>query len=361
MNNHFKSALSQIKAEGSLKIKTEKYLRTALYEEKNEKTLSFTKEGGIFMKKYIIAASILGLACVGSIGGYSYYKTPVNYISLDINPSIELGVNAFDKVVSVEGYNADGKTVLEGQNIINSGVKEAVSTLVKSASDNGFIADDGSTIVAVTAETDNATKATNLDNIASQGVDEAIKAKGKTAVVYTDNVALARREEAKKLDITPGKLNLIQKLQALDPTITVDQYKNAKVKDIMKKVVELSKEQQKLQGAEDKNTNTTIKDGTEKTDIFNEKIENAVNKSMEGNQKNDKKNSDKIYNKQEPAKPVTPTTPAKPVNPVIPAKPATIEDGAGKSDDKTVHDSSVKKVEVENGSDNSNKGKDDEE
>lgn len=302
MNNHFKSALSQIKAEENLKIKTEKYLRTTLYQEKNEKTLSFAKGRGIFMKKYIIAASLLFLVSVGSVGGYSYYKTPVNYISLDINPSIELGVNAFDKVVSVEGYNDDGKTVLEGQNVINSGVKEAVSTLVQSAADNGFIAADGSTIVAVTAETDNTSKATDLDKIASQGVNDAIKAKGKTAVVYTDNVALARREEARKLDITPGKLNLIEKLQALDPTITVDQYKNAKVKDIMKKVVELSKEQKKIQDDEDKNSNTSIKDGSEKSDKSHEKIENAVKKSTEGKQKNDKEeDSDKLDNRQAPA------------------------------------------------------------
>ena len=37
------------------------------------------------------------------------YFTPTATISIDINPSIELGVNRFNRVVSVEGaYNADG-------------------------------------------------------------------------------------------------------------------------------------------------------------------------------------------------------------------------------------------------------------
>ena len=30
--------------------------------------------------------------------------TPVSAVSIDVNPSIELGVNRFDRVVAVEGY-----------------------------------------------------------------------------------------------------------------------------------------------------------------------------------------------------------------------------------------------------------------
>ena len=30
--------------------------------------------------------------------------TPTAYISIDINPSLELGINRFDRIVSVEGY-----------------------------------------------------------------------------------------------------------------------------------------------------------------------------------------------------------------------------------------------------------------
>lgn len=191
------------------------------------------------MKKFVFAACAAVLVCGLSIGGYAYYKTPVAYLSLDINPSVELGVNTFNQVVSVTGYNADGKTILAGKNVVNSNIKDAVEELVASASKNGFINSDGSTIVSVTAETDNAAAASALEKNAQQGADDAIKSSGDTAVVYKDNVALSRRDEARKLGITPGKLNLIQKLQALDPTITVDQYKDAKVTDIMKKIIAL--------------------------------------------------------------------------------------------------------------------------
>ena len=279
MNTHIKSALNQIKAEDELIEKTDAFLRKNLSEDKNSNVISIEKRSGFSMKKKIaIAACLAVFICGASIGGYAYYKTPVSYLSLDINPSVELGVNSFSRVVSATGYNADGKTILEGKDVVNSSVENAVNTLVKSASDKGFIASDGSTIIAVTSETDKQDTAKELENDAEKGADEAVKSEDKEAVVYKDNVALARRDEAVKLGITPGKLNLIQKLQKLDPTITVDQYKDAKVKDIMKKTIELRKT---AKAQEMKNSNAA------------DNIEKAVGKSEENKAKNASKKASK--------------------------------------------------------------------
>lgn len=241
------------------------------------------------MKKIIVGISSVCLAAAISAGGYLFYQHPVKYLSVDINPSVELGVNAFNTVVSAEGYNDDGQTILEGQDVTNTSVADAVDTLVKSAADNGFIADDGSTVVSVTAETDNDTDAAKLTDEAEQGVDSAMEGTDNQAVVYKDNVALSRRNEARQLGITPGKLNLIQKLQALDPTITVDQYKGAKVTEIMRKTVELRKEVKAgtsttETGASSADTTTV----TSATDAAYQDIENAV--ALSEKNKSDKAN-----------------------------------------------------------------------
>ena len=228
-----KSALNQVQTEADLKRTTREIL-----ENRNTST---QKEVGWQMKKYALAACTFILLCGLSVGGYFYYHTPVNYLSLDINPSVELGINAFDKVVSATGYNVDGTTILKGQDVTNSSVKDAVKDLVLSAAKNGFINSDGSTIISLTAETNNPETASNLEESSEQGAQEATNTAHVTAVVFKTNVALARRDEARKLGITPGKLNLIQKLQALDATTTIDEYKDAKVTDIMKKIIELKK------------------------------------------------------------------------------------------------------------------------
>lgn len=233
MNTHFKSALDQIKADEALVSKTEIYLRDTLAKKQNPQRPELKKWRMMDMKKFAIAACA-ALLLIG--GGGVAYATPVSYMSLDINPSVELGVNVFGQVVSAEGYNEDGKTVLSEIKVTGTNVTEAVNTVIDSAAEKGFIAEDGTTVVSLTAETDKDSTAAKLNEDAEAGVEEALVENGKSAEVRKDQVALARRDEARELGISPGKLNLIQKLQAVDPTVTVDQYKDAAVKDIMKAI-----------------------------------------------------------------------------------------------------------------------------
>lgn len=242
MITNFKSALNKIKAEEELVKKTEKYLKETLIKNEKPKTNDYISWGGFYMKKkFLVAASLAVLCLGGSTGAYAYYQTPVSYLSIDINPSVELGINAFDKVVQVEAYNEDGEKILEEVDIVGSDVTEAVGELVSSADNNGYIAEDGSTVVSVTTETDNEEVATELETVAEEGVNSALEETEKEVVVHKDNIALARRDEARKLGITPGKLNLIQKLQAVDPDATVEEYKDASVNEIMKTIKNIRK------------------------------------------------------------------------------------------------------------------------
>ena len=47
------------------------------------------------------AALAAGLVLLFFIGGSWVFMTPTAYISIDINPSLELGINRFDRIVSV--------------------------------------------------------------------------------------------------------------------------------------------------------------------------------------------------------------------------------------------------------------------
>jgi len=97
--------LDKIKAGQALKEKTKKYLRNSLYDVPLDKYQKAT-----FKMRKALLASACSIAVVGLLayGGFAVYKTPVNYVSIDINPSVELGLNLFDRVVSVEGMKEDG-------------------------------------------------------------------------------------------------------------------------------------------------------------------------------------------------------------------------------------------------------------
>ena len=213
----------------------------------------------------------LAAATVLSLGGgaYAYAKTtPAAYVSVNINPSVELGVNSFGKVISAQAYNEDGQKVLEGTNLVNFDVEKAVSTVISNAISDGYIKEDVTTTAAVAVEittsTDKEKMATELDKSLKEAADKTLENNNVNAEAESENVALARRDEARQLGITPGKLNLIQKLQALDPTITVEDYKSSSVKDIQKKAKEL----REMNKSEEINTNSsTNTDTNANTDI----------------------------------------------------------------------------------------------
>ncbi|HEX9027466.1 MAG TPA: hypothetical protein VF839_13515 [Clostridium sp.] len=213
------------------------------------------------MKRKIALVLLAGAVLSAGVGVYAHAETtPVAYVSVDINPSVELGMNAFNRVVSVEAYNDDGKKIIEGTDLKNYGISNAINTLVSHAISEGYIKEDGTSAIEITTTTDKEDVAAELDESLNEVADKALNDNDIEATVETENVALARRDEARKLGITPGKLNLIQKLQALDPTITVEDYKSSSVKDIQKKAKEL-REMNKNEEA------TTTTDSKTTTDV----------------------------------------------------------------------------------------------
>ncbi|MPM07921.1 hypothetical protein SDC9_54232 [bioreactor metagenome] len=243
MMNSFKDCLNRVKAEDELKDNTKAFVRAALTGGLDEKAVSgnitqIRKEKPA-VKKIMVAISSVAACALLTIGGYAYYNTPVNYVSLDINPSVEFGVNAFNRIVCAEAYNEDGVLLLRENEYLHLSLETAVNNLVQEAAEQGYILEDGSTVVAVTAESNNNDKALKLQTLCENGVTAALDAEDASAIVYTDCIELQLRTQARDAGVSPGKFRLIEILQSLDPGITVEQYKNAKVTDIITEANEL--------------------------------------------------------------------------------------------------------------------------
>ena len=107
--------LTRKRIEKAVMKKTDVYRKNNILMQKMNDIL-----GGIIMKKKVALALSAGVIFSLAGGTYAYAKTPVAYVSMDINPSVELAVNAFDTVIAVEAYNEDGKNILEGTNLVNT-------------------------------------------------------------------------------------------------------------------------------------------------------------------------------------------------------------------------------------------------
>src|SRR5665647_104784 len=173
------------------------------------------------------------------LGGSAYaYYTPTAYVSLDVNPSIEFSVNRFDRVLSVKGVTDDGSEILaevELANLKNKNIEEAITLTVNEIAQAGSLNGSGNGIVIATAAKDKE-KAAELATDLETAANDACEKNNVEKVANAEAVGLERVTEARELGVTPGKLNLVEKLivSAEDPTaIDQTEWLAKPVKDIM--------------------------------------------------------------------------------------------------------------------------------
>ena len=238
----FNRYFDRIHADENLKIKVKEVISM---KENTDVKAAAVKRGG----RFSLAIGLAAVFAVVFAVGYIYYQKPVSYVSLDINPSVELELNFLDRVIGTTAENADGEALLAGLRVRNLSVDSAISYLVQNAYEKGYVKKDGSTVISLTAISDDQKKVTELQVKTKNGAAEAMQAKKAFATVYQSASDMAFRNEAKEAGVSPGKYKLIKSLEVLDPEIDIGQYKDAKVSEIMAKAQEIV--QQKYAAGED--------------------------------------------------------------------------------------------------------------
>ena len=194
----------------------------------------------IHMTKKIAAFAASVAAMVILSTGTWAYASPYSYVSLDVNPSIEFTVNRFDRVLKVRATNDDGTEFLKEVNLNdlkNETIKEALSTTVEQISQAGYFEGNIEAGLVIATSAKNEKKAEDLAKELQETVDTDLVESGQEVQVESFKVGYERVQKAKELGVTPGKLNLVEKLQesATDPTtIDIEEWLNKPVKEIMK-------------------------------------------------------------------------------------------------------------------------------
>lgn len=112
------------------------------------------------MKKKLIAIITLCLSLILAMpffygcGGNGNQAVATSFVSLDINPSIELTLDNNNKVVSVRGTNEDGQVLLYGEaNFVGKDVETVIQEITDLAIEHGYISQDNKVVnTSVSAE-----------------------------------------------------------------------------------------------------------------------------------------------------------------------------------------------------------------
>lgn len=311
MRNPIQKAFDPIKADPDLIQRT----RAALVDGQTEIAGLQSGRRSPFMRGLAAAVAVVLLAGACAVAGLIVLHTPVAAVSLDINPSITIQVNAFRRVISVTGLNAEGKKLVT-EDLINQPVQSVVARLIADAAKAGYLADDGSTIINITTATDKAGLKDKIGAETGKAAEAALKNAEKKAVIFQDYTGFARVEQARKLGITPGRLNLIEKLVDLngaasmkdyleDHEAEIKQYAGMSNQEIMKSVVALKKEQREKEKADRKagKGNSPTGAATDLTDPDGEdsallQMEQALASAQQNAQQNTQQNQGKSNNGQ---------------------------------------------------------------
>ena len=102
-----------------------------------------------------LAVAVCLLVAAG-LGGHALYYTPTTVLSIDINPSLEMDINRFDRVIALNGYNDDGAALAAALDVQNWRYDEAVDALLANATIADCLARGEELAIAVVQAQDDA-------------------------------------------------------------------------------------------------------------------------------------------------------------------------------------------------------------
>ncbi len=217
----------------------------------------------------VVSLAAAALLVLGTGYGVLSYSMPYSYIDFDINPSIELTVNIYDRIINAEALNSDGQVLLGCSKLKNTKLSEGVSKLISSAAEQGYFKSDASTsdevrdAVLFTVSSSNGNKSKALKEELVNMIEEKLSKESIVSDVLVGEATLEQRDDARKVGTTPGKLALIENAIEAEPELSLEELKSAAVRDLVAKAKDnKSSQAKKASGkanvAEDKKTESNV-------------------------------------------------------------------------------------------------------
>ena len=222
MSRNLHDAFDNIKADDAMKESARAYLR----EKTNGYTLRQTRRTGVGFRRLAPALACAALLVVGSMG-YQAYFTPTSAISIDINPSMELEVNRFDRVITVQGLNDDGTELAQELDVRFMAYDDALEQIIASDMIQTCLADDGVLSIVVSGE--NTAQQEEILRCAQRCTSGESNAHCYAGT--TEDMA-----EAQALGLPLGKYHAYEELHALDPSITAEEASGMTMRELRDRI-----------------------------------------------------------------------------------------------------------------------------
>ncbi len=167
-----------------------------------------------------IAACFLMIISFSAIGLGIYFNESA-LISLDVNPSLELSVNRFDRVIDARALNDEGDNILEQINVKNKLLDDAVLTLIEQGL--GKYVQNNPLVTFTVYSPDMETQKLIMSNL-QDTADNYISAHHANVQVELLSVDKELINVAHEYNVTAGKYTALKELQSVLPGMEMENY-----------------------------------------------------------------------------------------------------------------------------------------
>lgn len=173
-----------------------------------------------------LASAVLVLVIASSILFDNYAMA---YVTIELDSSVELGVNWRNTVVSASGLNEDGAELLKNINVKGQGLTDALDKIASATSVAG---NDSVAIVSVTGKA----KVEQLQTTAQTALEAALEKQGGIPPqVVGIMLPAALRQEAKDAGVSPGQYALALKAAEQGQDVTTEEIKSTGLQKALEK------------------------------------------------------------------------------------------------------------------------------
>ena len=217
--NRIKTMFDMINAEEELKQNTIHFLQRDRI--KRERKLKY-------VYRYAAAVAVFAVIVSGA-GSYGVLNRTVSYISIDINPSVELALNRFDNVVKASAYNDDGSELLKNLDLKGKPYTEAIDDLMEKQEFMSYLKESDRVDFTVVSEKQEEI----IEGI--QGCNGYVNNNG-----YCHGADSDLASEAHKHGFSTGKYRAYMELSEYDETVTEEDRRNMTMRQIRDMIKEYS-------------------------------------------------------------------------------------------------------------------------
>lgn len=152
VDQRVREAFASVRAPEDLRRRTLRVIEERRVAQGAQVVLMRPSRRALSLRAKMALAACLLVAIIGAGALGAALRLPTAYVTLDVNPSLELALNRFDDVVGARGLNDDGAELLEGADVVGMSYGEAIEEIERALAEGGYLAGDPVLTVTVTCD-----------------------------------------------------------------------------------------------------------------------------------------------------------------------------------------------------------------